>query len=220
MTLPVFERLFRKLGYYSEQYAARGFKPEPAAFQFYCQYLQSEDIVVEAGAFRGWTTVGFLVNMVKFVYAIEPNPDSFKHLRKNCRRYENSKVKTINVGLGDREEVAVMHGGAESWATFCPQTDSSPRVKARLVSLDSLNLDPSPTVLILDCEGMEVRAIKGAEKTIAKSVHSVLVETHGGTEPEVKDILSRNGFANIQTRQSGWNKPGAYHDKWVVATRS
>jgi len=209
-------RVFRKLGYYSEREASRRFRPEPAAFQFFSQYLGSEDVVVEAGAYRGHTTVGFLVHVARFVYAFEPNPDNFKHLKENSRGLEH-RLRVLNLGLGDRDEVAEMRGtGSDS--TFVYE-DSEPTVaRARVVPLDSLNLDPSPTVLVIDCEGMEVEAIRGAERTMEK-VHSVLVEIHGDTEPKVREILSQAGFDDLQTRSSGWNEKGAYHDKWVLARR-
>jgi FkbM family methyltransferase len=215
------ERVLQKLGYYSEREANRRFKPEAAAYQFYCQYLGPEDIVVEAGAFRGYTTVGMLVKFAKFVYAFEPNPDDFKHLKGNARGFE-LRLRIFNLGLSDREEVSEMWG-KDGYASFLNKRPY-PSAKARVVPLDSLHLDPSPTVLILDCEGMEPQAIKGAEKTIAKSVHSVLVETHeigsADTEPEVKDMLSQLGFADIQTRMEGWNTKDGYHGRWVLARRA
>lgn len=214
-------RFLRKLGYYSEREAIRSFRPEAAAFQIYCQYFGPDDIVVEAGAFRGYTTIGLLVKLAKFVYAFEPNPDNFKHLEKNTKGFE-TRLRLLNLGLGDHDELAEMRG-SKSGASFVYRMTSS-GAKGRIVTLDSLNLNPSPTVLILDCEGMETEAIKGAEKTIGISVHSILVETHhlrsGDTEPRVKDILSQLGFADIQTRQTGWNKQNARHDRWVVAQKA
>jgi FkbM family methyltransferase len=212
----MFERIFRKLGYYSERQANLLFRPKAAAYQFYCQYLGSDDIVVEAGAFRGFTTVGMLVNFVRFVYGFEPDPVNFKHLKDNSRGLER-RLRIFNLGLGDHEEVAEMRGSG-AYMSFV-SGDSSSGARARVVTLDSLGLDPSPTVLIFDCEGMEVEAIRGAERTMARSVHSVLVEIHGGTEPKVREILSQAGFADIQSRKAGWNKEGAYHSTWVLARR-
>lgn len=218
------ERVFRRLGYYSERDATRWFKPEAAAFQFYCQYIGPGDVVLEAGAYRGYTTVGLLVNIARYAYAFEPNPENFRGLAENTRGLERT-LRIFNLGLGDHEWVAEMRGEG-SYSSFV--FHDSPRWKnARVVTLDSLNLDPSPTVLILDCEGMEVEAIGGAKKTIAQSVHSVLVETHQlgarNTEPEVKDSLSLLGFEDIQTRQSGWTRPwktDELRDTWVLARRT
>jgi FkbM family methyltransferase len=211
------ERALQKLGYYSEKEAIRRFKPKAAAFQFYCQYLGPGDIVVEAGAFRGFTTVGLLANIVKLIYAFEPNPDNFRHLKENSRGA--NRIRIFNLGLGDHEEVVEIRGSAD-FSSFVDR-EQSPGPKARIVSLDSLNLDPSPTALILDCEGMELEAITGAQKTIAKSIRSVLVETHPpySTETKVGDILSNAGFSDVQVRDSGWNKEGAYHGTWVLARK-
>jgi len=215
----VFERVFRKLGYYTEREANRMFKPEAAAYQFYCEYLGPEDVVLEAGAYRGYTTVGLLVNVAKFVYALEPDPDNFRHLRDNCRGLEDH-IRPLNLGLSDREEVREVRGRG-SYSNFVKDLPKG-GATARLVSLDSLNLDPSPTVLVLDCEGMEHLVIDGARKTIERSVHSTLVEIHEDTEPMVRDALKRAGLADIEVHESGWSRPwrpDEYHDRWVAARR-
>jgi hypothetical protein len=92
------------------------------------------------------------------------------------------------------------------------------------VTLDSLNLNPKPTVLIVDLEGYEAEAIRGASRTIDNSVHSVLVEAHpygvnGDTAPGIKRMLKEMGFTNVQIKETGLVWKNGWTDKWVLATK-
>jgi hypothetical protein len=81
-------------------YALRYMGPEIAAIKWYGHYIEPEDVVVEAGASRGYSTVGALYNLCRFTYAFEPNPTNFKYLSPVTEGI--SSIKTFDLGLGDQ----------------------------------------------------------------------------------------------------------------------
>jgi FkbM family methyltransferase len=218
MVLSVIERRLEPL---YAGYVIRRLRPERAAIRFYGQYVGPNDVVVEAGAFRGYTTIGVLRDLCRLVYAFEPNPENFRDLSRVTKTF--TRVVIFNVGLGDKTAVREMRGSG-SGSTFLVR-DELVVAKAQILPLDSIKLDPKPKVLIFDLEGYEIEAILGSTKTISQSVHSVLVEVHplgtgGDTSVAIKALLEEvGGFKNIEVKETGSTWADGYRDRWLLATK-
>lgn len=63
---------------------------------------------------------------------------------------------------------------------------------------------PRPTHLKMDIDGLETRALTGAEKFLAEpTLRYAVIEANGPTRPEVQAIMTRHGFKQVDDRRHG-----------------
>ena len=191
-------------------------KGEEGARRFYTRYIGKEDVVLEVGANKGGSTL-FLSDLAGFVYAFEPAAPTFRYLRAFTAHRRN--VKLFNVGASDKNSVGSLffnlHDPCRA-STYGDEGRRHAEVKARFARLDAISFPRKPTCLVMDCEGSEVDALKGASGLLlAGTIRCVLVETHyrpdgSATLQEVVDLLERMGMNfRIEVDES--------HMPWVLA---
>jgi FkbM family methyltransferase len=134
--------------------------------------LSDEEVLVDCGAFDGDSIRMFLErtrSRFRHIYAIEPDAKNRDALDKYLALLPNEVTQRISVlpfGLSDRSEVVSF--------------DASGTVGSRIVSgsgsdsiecrrLDDILDGPQPTLIKMDIEGAEPRAIVGAAATIRTS---------------------------------------------------
>ncbi len=145
------------------------------------RFIGKTDVVVEVGANRGGSTL-FLSEIARFVYAFEPNPSVFEHLKTHIAGRPN--VEVYNLGAGAKSETArfnVPPPGADTFGSRYAIEGGSyvSEIEVRIVRLDDLNFLLDPTCLVFDCEGSEVAALDGAEQLLgARGVRTVIAEMH------------------------------------------
>ena len=123
--------------------------------------LQGERIV-DLGAYDGDTVREFVAadKQYQSIIALEPDPKNYKKLARNCKELRD--VTTYPLGAWDKEATARF--GAEA------SRNSAVGVKGaevKLTSVDALVAEPI-TLLKMDIEGSEAKAIAGAKRTIQK----------------------------------------------------
>lgn len=137
-------------------------------------YLREGDIFVDVGAHIGCFTVfgAEAVGTSGKVVAIEPCKGNYELLCENVRVNKFENVETYMAGAGDgREEKATLYGydpagnAHQLWVDKHKPMSSFEEV--RILTVDSLNLE-RVNVLKIDCQGYELRALKGALSTIRK----------------------------------------------------
>ena len=135
--------------------------------------LRQDEIVADCGAYDGSTLTSIFryYPSVKHVHSFEPNPDSFAALSKMVSRLnpeqrecvsiypnavdEKSGVTTFSMSLLDPEGSAISADG---------------EISVETVSLDDVFTDKQPPTLIkMDVEGAELRALNGAMNTIERN---------------------------------------------------
>ncbi|MGI0081241.1 MAG: FkbM family methyltransferase, partial [Nitrososphaerales archaeon] len=186
----------------------------------------SEDVIVlEVGASYG-KGAKYLSKLAGFVYAIEPDHNSYLHC-KLLLRSKNVSVHEMAISNYDGE--ALLKGS--SVARYCPsffelegiEFDIARRVKVR--KLDSLSFPSTrtPTVLILDCEGSETLALEGAKNLLSKSIRYTLVETHllaNGSNTVNPVVKALSGFYNsVEIMETDNTYPSGWREKWVIGTK-
>ncbi len=63
---------------------------------------------------------------------------------------------------------------------------------------------PKPTHLKMDIDGLETRALAGAERLLAMpGLRHAVIEANGPTRPEVQAIMTRHGFVQVDDRRHG-----------------
>ena len=213
--------LFRLLRPYYLPLIIKSPRGEPSLYFLLPKYIRKEDVVVEVGANMGACTL-VLCRIAKYVHALEPNPRTFKYLENFVRVRGRENVSLYNVGLSDKPKKAWLRynqSNISASASIFEQSNAkySGQIAVSLTTLDSLELNPRPSVLLFDCEGSEIEALHGALRTIQGSVREVLVESHNlkdgkSTLVEAKNFLESLGFES-ETFVDGDGIP------WIQASR-
>lgn len=162
-------------------------------------YIRPGDVVVDGGAFIGDHTIAYMdaVGPAGEVWAFEPNRSAFECLKYNCRG-----ALLFPFALGD----------SYGFSHFIPndQNPGASHLKYNgygsvlTVALDHFNL-PRCNFIKLDLEGFEVRAIRGAAKTITRLKPVVCVEVNAsalareGESPE--SLLAEMGRLDYEYKK-------------------
>jgi FkbM family methyltransferase len=147
-------------------------------------YVHRGFTVVDVGAFVGDHTIYYAnrVGSRGSVYAFEPNPKAYECLKYNMKGREN--VVCFKRGVSDSKHTIGLAQEVNAGATHAIADGD-----IQCVTLDSINL-PNCHFIKMDCEGMELRALKGAELTIRKHRPTMLIEINQGA-------LVRQGFDSL-----------------------
>jgi FkbM family methyltransferase len=149
--------------------------------------LREQDCFVDVGANVG----GWCIPASKYykrVIAFEANPEIVNVLHKNIRLNNITNVEILPFALGTttgekdlylyqlngQDSFLEEHMGFRSWG---------PRVKAKIVALDSYGYKPS--LIKIDTEGYEVQVLLGAMKTIHEYSPCLCIETHKTGDPDL-----------------------------------
>lgn len=167
-------------------------------------YIHKGFTVIDIGSYVGDHTK-YYVNRVGRegrVYAFEPNPPAFECLEYNMAKYPN--VLCLNMGASDKPHKIAIAQNDNVGASHAIDGDD-----VSCITIDSLSLS-SCHFIKMDCEGMELRALKGAEKTIAKfrpvmllEINRGALERQGTSADEVFAWLNDHGYTyrNIYAEQ-------------------
>jgi FkbM family methyltransferase len=116
--------------------------------------------LVDGGAFDGDTIRAAIAKgyQLSAVSAFEPDPQNFVRLRTFTDTLRNITIDLSQHGLWDSNEVVSFAANATAGSAI----DSSGHLRITCVALDHASLKFSPTLIKLDIEGAERRALKGA----------------------------------------------------------
>ena len=151
------------------------------------EHCRAFDVAVQAGGNCG-IMVTPLADAFARVYTFEPDPLNFYCLANNCQQ---PNVYKLQACLGDMPgTVSLMQHQSNTAAHYLAAAGMRGPVPMMLV--DQLNL-PACDLLMLDVEGFELQALKGAEATLAKFKPALCVELIGhGTRYGVSDDTVRS----------------------------
>jgi FkbM family methyltransferase len=136
------------------------------------------------------------------IIAIEPHSGNYEALCTNIACNDLKNIKTINKAVSDHAGIIQMyeHPGSDRHVytgqfSLDARSDSDEASESEVEcdTLDNILSEHRCDVIKIDIEGEEVKALKGAEKTMKKA-RKVIVEIHGQNGPEVKKILEKHGF--------------------------
>lgn len=155
----------------------------------YFKVKQSE-VFIDVGASKGFYS-WLMSGKCKKVIAFEPNPKTFKALKKNTENFEN--VECVNVALGDKREVVEFHthkAGVHNGSVW-KREDYVKTIRVNVEKLDSFDLNTDQIGLIkLDVEGFEVPVLEGGFETIRRHKPRLIVELHDlGDERVIRELL-------------------------------
>ena len=162
-------------------------------------------VVIDVGAYIGDHTVFYAEHVGRHgsVVAIEPNPEAFECLAHNVK--DMVQVYALNIGASDTSHSVGLANDRNAGATHATQEGNIP-----CIAIDSLNIHKVDFIKF-DCEGMEVKAIKGAQQTIERSYPAMLIEINPGalsrqcqTPEAIFDLLDEMGYLyrNVYAQQT------------------
>lgn len=136
---------------------------------------------LDVGAHRGVTTVALAksVGQSGHVYAFEPVPDYYRAARDNLSRNGAENAEVLDLALGDRKERLRFHqrGGSSGIV---------PGEEAELLTVESTTVADFLAqrrveridVLNMDCEGSEMRVLRGAGALLREQAPLIFCEVH------------------------------------------
>jgi FkbM family methyltransferase len=170
-------------------------------------------IAVDCGAWVGGWSVNLAKNFFRVV-AIEASPDNARCVAKNTEPCGN--VMVLNLAVGDTNELFHTYrkasGGVSSQVSQSLRQDDWLPMR-RLDDIHEIRELPHLDYLKIHVNGMELKALRGAETTIRKHkpVMTVVlkraIEDFGDTPEAARDFLGKLGY-----RPDGGERP---YEIWV-----
>lgn len=148
--------------------------------------IPDESMILEAGAHIGDTTFLMATYLRKIgkhtkIRAFEPDPNKCEYLELVKELNGLTNVEVVNAGLSDELSTGSLDKSRHSGAwTVKPGADFN------LVTIDSMEYDVPVSLIKLDVEGYEHRAIQGGLQTIRQHQPLLCVER---IQPETLELL-------------------------------
>ena len=177
---------------------------EPADMAFVLHLLRADDHFLDVGANVGSFTVLAAGCAGSRATAIEPIPQTFRHLRRNVLVNDLAdRVACHNLGAGARDETLRFTGGldaanhvATGAAAQAPGTVAVP-----VRRIDDILGDDMPTLVKIDVEGWEAQVLDGMPRCLASpKLAAAVVELfdRDGTGPtRAERLMTAAGFRAV-----------------------
>lgn len=179
-------------------------------------YIKSsipKGLMIDVGANIGNHTIYLAKYCATSVIAFEPFPDTFAVLTQNIQQNKFLNVTALPVGLSNESKETTMSLASENNVGMA-KIDEAGSVYARLDVLDTMLEAKEPITLIkIDCEGHEEKALQGMLKTIEQHKPALFIECQ--TEKEfniVSALLYPLGYRAIYT----FNATPTYYFKYEI----
>lgn len=152
----------------------------------YCHYFDldivecEDETFVDVGAYIGDTTIDFINSYgtnYKKIYCYEMTDDIFSYLIKNTSKYEN--IECRKKAVSDKSEILKMSFNEASSSANNINKDGNTLVEA--ISLDEDIKEPI-TMIKMDIEGYEQKAIEGCRKHIIENHPKLLISVYHNHE--------------------------------------
>jgi FkbM family methyltransferase len=159
----------------------------------------SPRFIIDGGAYAGYTTAYFAKRYPEArIAAIEPDPDNFSLLRRNCARYDN--VTLVNGGIWPCAGTLVLaNTTSQSWSVRLREAQGQETGSVKSVTISGLMKQfgfDRVDILKLDIEGAEEGIFSQGNDEWLGKVNAIIIETHGNKcEETVLKAIARHGFA-------------------------
>jgi len=160
---------------------------EPDAQRLMVQHLRPGAVAYDIGANYGIHTIlmARLVGETGHVYAFEPVPPIRASLGENVSLNGFSNVTCVAMAASDRRgEVSFVTGIHEGAGHFADVGDNrtGQKITVQTIALDEFAYEQGnrpPTLMKIDVEGAESRALQGAQRILREARPILLMDLHG-----------------------------------------
>jgi len=165
--------------------------------------------IIDGGAHIGISVLYFKLLFPKAeILAFEPNPISFRLLKRNIKQNKLKNIKLINAALSDKkgEEIFFMNKNKPilSWGDAIVKNAWHERGRFKIIKVPAVKLSTyisakNIDLVKLNIEGAEGKVLKEAENKLSK-VKEIIMEFHGSSVnksnklEEILNILKKNSF--------------------------
>lgn len=151
--------------------------------------MTAEEVFVDVGAFDGDTIDEFLEcvdGKYKKIIAFEPEPKNFE---KGKKKYSDPRIEFFKYGCGDQNEISnIIHAnGLEGSRLVQQELDEKGSMRVKTIRLDDF-IEEKVTYIKMDIEGMELNALRGAEKIIQRDAPKLAISVYHKKEDMVEII--------------------------------
>lgn len=206
-----------------EHHRIANYGDEREFLNFFLSQLIPQDVVFDIGASVGLFSIhaASLLEQGK-VIAFEPDFETLERLKFNVKLNKQlTNIHYISWAVSDTQSEATLYtDGASGCAPTLKKQlgrSNAPKgeIKIKTNTLDNALLTgelPLPTALKIDIEGAEILCIKGAHRLLkgefGRKPRLIFLEAHpdfltsfNSNIEEVDDIIKKNGYASIWTRE-------------------
>lgn len=183
---------------------------EPKITEKFLDSIKEGGVVCDVGAWIGYYSI-LAAKRVDRVISIEPDETNYQRIKRNIDLNNLSNVTTLNIAVGDRISRGVLEEGPQSVlhkVVLGSKGGKGGKGKAiDIEPLDHILKDRLKInrvdMLIMDIEGSEYVALKGAQRFLSTgSIAKIICEIHpdmimqnsGGSEADVVKLLSESGY--------------------------
>ena len=180
---------------------------EPFETSIVKKYVSKGDTVLDIGANIGYYTLLFarIVGPLGKVYAFEPEPSTFKLLKKNISVNNYKNVCLVNKAVSDTESKIpfyVSKNNLGGHSIYKPDKGSSKTFVDAIILDKYFNNDFKVDFIKIDIEGAEVKALKGMKNIIKRSpelkilteINPFMLSKSGTGVKELFDYITDLGF--------------------------
>lgn len=177
---------------------------------------KEDQIIIDVGANVGYYTIALAQKVGKNgkVIAIEPDPETFNILKKNCELNNLANVELHNVAISDQEgSLKFFKSEAHSGKSSLVPNSSSQTITVNSITLDNLLGKNFSQIhwLKIDVEGFEFFVLKGSASILPKTqnilieVHEEIMRKQNQKPEELIKILTDSGF-KVTTFNEYWDE--------------
>lgn len=162
------------------------------------------DAVLDIGAHVGYFTLLFarLVGASGSVWAFEPDPTNFRYLQRHVSVNGLRNVQTRRLAISDEEGTVRFAAGRGSGTGHLSQRGTD-EVRSTTIDAFCARSGVSPSLIKMDVEGAELRALQGAIKVLERARPVVLLSTHGTQVHDAcEDLLRGAGYRVLRLFES------------------
>jgi len=180
---------------------------EPSESGIFLDFIKPGDAIVDIGAHIGWYS---LLARTKtsddgIIYAIEPEPRSYKILCENIKLNNYHNIIPINKAIGEKNELKKLYynlykNGPSVYQLFPISNES--HIDVELITLDEIIGEEHVDIIKIDVEGYEVKVLQGAKNILSRNDKPIFfsefwmdgLKKAGNTNIEYFEIFNKNGY--------------------------
>lgn len=169
--------------------------------KLFVETVGTNDVVYDVGANVGFYTL-LASRLAKNVVAFEPLPRNLSYLDRHIVLNGARNVRVIEAAVSDIEGVARF---SEAPHAAMGKLSKGGSLEVRTVALDALPDLPPPTVIKMDIEGGEAKALRAAQKLLTRHRPTIFLSTHGeAVERECLEFLKSLSYKVRQISRNEW----------------